>query len=73
MSTDDSRLAAIEVKVDQIHQALVGSADGHVQGLQTRFTGLAARVERLEAWGKWLAGVVTAIILAMATQAVRGH
>jgi hypothetical protein len=53
--TPEQRLARVEAKVDQI---LVAIAGGLHQG-----PGLAARVERLESWGKWLAGIVTAMIL----------
>lgn len=72
LDTIDARLAHVEHKLDQIHVALVGSADGAVKGLQMRFDGLASRVERLEGWGRWLSGVVTALIIAAAIQAWRG-
>lgn len=72
LDTIDARLAHVETKLDQIHVALVGSADGAVKGLQMRFDGLAARVERLEGWGRWLSGVVTALIIAAAIQAWKG-
>ena len=55
LNSIDSRLSNLDNKVDQIHIALVGSLDGKVKGLH-------ARVEQLESWLKWLAGLATAAI-----------
>ena len=49
----------------EIHRALVGSTDGSVKGLQSR-------VERLEAWMKWVGGLVTLAIGAAVTGLVKG-
>lgn len=61
----DARLRQVETQVADIHRAMVGSTDGTAKGLQ-------ARVERLEAWARWLAGAVTALILGAAQQLMRG-
>lgn len=59
------RLRHLEAQVGDIHRALVGSMDGSAKGLQ-------ARVERLEGWAKWLAGLATMAIGAAITSLVRG-
>jgi hypothetical protein len=61
----DARLRHVEAQVTAIHAALVGSVDGSHKGLQ-------ARVEKLEAWAHWLAGLVTMAIGAAVTALVRG-
>lgn len=60
------RLRHLEAQVGDIHRALVGSTDGSSKGLQ-------ARVERLEGWARWLAGLVTMAIGAAVTSLVRGQ
>ena len=62
----DMRLRQVESQVTAIHNALVGSVDGQHKGLQ-------ARVEKLESWAHWLAGLVTMAIGAAVTALVRGH
>lgn len=62
----DARLGHVEKRVDQIYSALVGSVDGQHRGLQSR-------VERLESWAKWLAGLVTTAIGAALTALVKGQ
>lgn len=62
----DMRLRQVESQVTAIHNALVGSVDGQHKGLQ-------ARVEKLESWAHWLAGLVTMAIGAALTALVRGH
>jgi hypothetical protein len=64
----DTRLQHVEAKVDQIYLALVGSPNGTQKGLQTRFDTLSDRVERLESWGKWLATIVTALVITALSQ-----
>ena len=66
LSSIDQRLSHVEAQVSDIHKALVGSTDGSVKGLQSR-------VERLEAWAKWLAGLVTTAIGAAIAALVRGQ
>lgn len=63
--TPEQRLVRVEQKVDQILASLAGGL-GHP-------TGLVARVERLESWGKWLAGMASAAILAAVTSLVKGQ
>jgi hypothetical protein len=58
---NDTRLAKIETKVDQIHLALCGDLAGTAHGLH-------ARVAKLEAWAKWLATIVTALVVAAFSQ-----
>lgn len=62
----DARLRHVEGQVSDIHRALVGSTDGTAKGLQ-------ARVERLESWAGWLAGVVTALVILALGQILRIH
>lgn len=66
LASIDARLRHVEAQVTAIHNALVGSVDGTHKGLQ-------ARVERLEGWAQWLAGLVTMAIGAAVTALVRGH
>lgn len=61
----DVRLRQVEAQVSDIHRALVGSMDGTAKGLQ-------ARVEKLESWAKWLAGLATLAIGTAVTSVVRG-
>ena len=63
--TPEQRLVRVETKVDQILEAIGG-------GLNHDGPGLKARVERLEAWGKWLAGVVTAMVITAFTHWYKG-
>lgn len=62
----DARLRHLEGQVSDIHRALVGSTDGTAKGLQ-------ARVERLESWAGWIAGVVTALVVVALSQVLRLH
>ena len=62
----DARLRHVETRVDAIYTALIGSVDGSHRGLQSR-------VERLESWAKWLAGLVTTAIGAAITALVKGQ
>lgn len=57
----DSRLAKIEHQVSDIHRALCGDLAGTAHGLH-------ARVAKLEAWARWLAGVVTALVIGILAQ-----
>lgn len=57
----DARLRHVEAQVDAIHRALVGTMDGSAKGLQ-------ARVERLETWARWIATIVTALVVGAFTQ-----
>jgi hypothetical protein len=52
----DVRLSHVEKQVGEIHRAIVGSTDGSIKGLQSR-------VERLESWGRWIAGMAGSAIL----------
>lgn len=61
----DVRLRQVEAQVSDIHRALVGSMDGTAKGLQ-------ARVEKLETWARWIAGIATMAIGAAMTALVRG-
>ena len=66
LAAQDARLRHIERRVDDIYLALIGSVDGQHRGLQSR-------VERLESWAKWLAGLVTTAIGAAIAALVRGQ
>lgn len=58
---NDSRLVKIETQVGDIHRALCGDLAGTTHGLH-------ARVAKLEAWAKWLATVVTALVIGTLSQ-----
>jgi hypothetical protein len=57
----DTRLAKIETQVADIHRALCGDLAGTAHGLH-------ARVAKLEAWAKWIATIVTALVVAAFSQ-----
>lgn len=61
----DQRLGHVESQINEIHRALVGSTDGSVKGLQSR-------VERLEAWLKWIGAMASAAILGALGNFLRG-
>ena len=59
----DARLAKIEVQVSDIHKALCGDLAGTAHGLH-------ARVAKLEAWARWIATIVTALVIGAFTQII---
>lgn len=61
----DMRLSHVEKQVGEIHRAIVGSTDGSIKGLQSR-------VERLESWGRWIAGMAGSAILMAFGSILRG-
>lgn len=63
-SSTDGRLAKIEAQVSDIHRALCGDLAGTAHGLH-------ARVAKLEAWARWIATIVTALVIAAFSQMVK--
>lgn len=59
--TTDERLRKIETQVSDIHKALCGDLAGTASGLH-------ARVAKLESWARWLATIVTGLVLAGLSQ-----
>lgn len=59
----DTRLAKIEAQVGDIHKALCGDLAGTAHGLH-------ARVAKLEAWARWIATIVTALVIGAFTQII---
>lgn len=57
----DGRLAKIETQVSDIHKALCGDLAGTAHGLH-------ARVAKLESWARWIATIVTALVIGAFSQ-----